>query len=345
MRYISIDALEPGHILARGIYATNGRVLLNAGVQLTPSLISKLRQIGVTQLYIEDDRFKDVVLNDVISEETRRAALKNVAELIHVVQNGKDFVMKNMQTAVENIVSEILAHKEVLLDLSEIRTKENHEYIHALNVCLMSVVTGINLELSHNQLYDLAIGAMLHDIGKWIDPEEQTDAPGVTDHCWLGFNYLRKKRDISILSAHVALQHHEHIDGSGSPRGVTGDELHVFGKIVAVANLYDNLISPYKSKKPLMPYEACERLMGCAGKTLDYEVVRQFLRSVAIYPTGVSVKLTSGEIGVIVDQHKGLPARPVIRTIKSNLDDDHLPEVKEIDLAKATTVFIDKIIL
>lgn len=344
MRYISIDAVEPGHVLARGIYSANGRVLLNAGVQLTPSLISKLRQIGVTQLYIEDQRFNDVVLNDVISEETRRAALKNVAELLHVVQNGQDFVMKNMQTAVENIVNEILAHKEVILDLGEIRTKDNHEYVHALNVCLMSVVTGINLELTHHQLYDLAIGAMLHDIGKWVETDEK-ESSEEQDHCWRGFHYLRKKRDVSILSAHVALQHHEHIDGSGSPRGVTGDELHIYGKIVAVANLYDNLISPYRNEKPLLPFEACERLMGYAGNTLEYEVVRQFLRSVAIYPTGVSVKLTSGEVGVIVDQHKGLPARPVIRTIKSNLDDEQLPEVKEIDLAKETTIFIDKVIL
>ncbi len=344
MRYISIEAVEPGHTLARAIYASDGRTLLNAGVQLTLSMVNKLRNLGVTQLYIEDTRFSDIQMSDVISEETRRDALKNVAELVHVVQHGKDFAMKNIHTSVQNIISEILINKEVLVDLGDIRTQDNHHYIHALNVCLMSVVTGINLNLSHIQLYDLAVGALLHDIGKWIEVDEA--AVGKDDyesgHSWRGFNYLRKKREISILSAHVALQHHECIDGSGRPRGVMGDDLHLFGKIVAVANTYDNLISQYSGNKSLLPYEACEILMSSAGKTLDHEIVRQFLRSVAIYPTGSTVKLTTGEIGIIVEQHKGLPARPVIRTFKNSIYEDDLPEVKEIDLAKKTTLFIDK---
>lgn len=342
MRYVSIESVEPGNVLAKGIFASDGRALLNAGVQLTPSMLSKLRTIGVTQLYIEDHRFQDIHMPDVISEETRRAALKNVAELVHVIQNGKDFAFKNMQTSVQNIVSEILLNREVLLDLGDIRTKDNELFIHALNVCLMSVVTGINLDLTHIQLYDLAVGAILHDIGKWIKDEDEVVAQE-SDHTWRGFNYLRKKREISILSAHVALQHHEHIDGTGKPRGVLGDELHIFGKIVAVANYYDNLISPFTSTKALHPYEATEHLMGLAGKKFDHEVVRQFLRSVAIYPTGTSVKLTTGEIGVIVEQHKGLPARPVIRTFKSSYYDNEMPEVKEVDLAKHTTLFIEKI--
>lgn len=352
MRYISIDSVEPGHVLARGIYASDGRTLLNTGVQLTISMVNKLKHIGVTQLYIEDSRFDDIHMNDIISEETRRNALKNVAELVHVIQHGKDFVVKNIHTSVQNIIREILINKEVLVDLGDIRTQDNEHYIHALNVCLMSVVTGINLNLSHIQLYDLAIGALLHDIGKWVEEDESgvNKDEHESGHSWRGFNYLRKKREISILSAHVALQHHECIDGSGRPRGVMDDDLHIFGKIVAVANMYDNLISPYTGKvatesKAMLPFEACEYLMGVAGKTLDHEVVRQFLRSVAIYPTGSTVKLTTGEVGVIVEQHKGLPARPVIRTIKNSFYDDELPEVTEIDLAKKTTLFIDKMIL
>jgi HD-GYP domain-containing protein (c-di-GMP phosphodiesterase class II) len=344
VRYISIEDVEPGHVLARGIYASDGRNLLNAGVQLTVGMINKLRNIGVTRIYIEDSRFDDVHFNDMVSEETRRNALKNVAEMVHFVQSGRDFPMKNMQQSVQNIISEILMNKEVLLELGDIRTADNHQYIHSLNVCLMSVVTGINLHLSHLQLYDLAIGAMLHDIGKWIKDEDQgeSSANHEAHHAWKGFNYLRKKRDVSILSAHVALQHHEYIDGTGEPRKVQGDELHIFGKIVAVANHYDNLINPFNEGKPLLPYQACEHIMGLAGKKFDHEVVRQFLRSVAAYPTGVSVKLTTGETALVVEQHKGLPMRPVLRSFR-NFNEE--TEVKEIDLAKETTLFIERIIL
>jgi HD-GYP domain-containing protein (c-di-GMP phosphodiesterase class II) len=338
VRYVPIDSVEPGHVLAKAIYASDGRILLNTGVQLTVGMINKLRNIGVTFIYIHDHRFEDIHVNEVVSEETRREAIRNVAEIIHLVQIGKNFNTANIHNTVQNIIREILINKDVLLELGEVRTLDNQQYIHALNVCLMSVVTGINLNLTHTQLYDLAIGALLHDIGKWVQEDDEHD------HTWKGFNYLRKKREISILSAHVALQHHEWIDGTGYPRQVKGDDLHIFGKIVAVTNLYDNLISPSEDgEQPKLPYQACETLMGLAGKKLDHEVVRQFLRSVAIYPTGTSVKLTTGEVAIVVDQHKGLPARPVLRAFR-NYNDEELPEVKVIDLAKSTTVFIEKIL-
>lgn len=338
MRYVSIDSVEPGQVLAKAIYASDGRILLNTGVQLTVGMINKLRNIGVTFIYIQDHRFEDIHINEVVSEETRREAIRNVAEIIHLVQIGKNFNPANLHNTVQNIIRETLINKDVLLELGEVRTLDNQQYIHALNVCLMSVVTGINLNLTQTQLYDLAIGALLHDIGKWVQEDDEQD------HTWKGFNYLRKKREISILSAHVALQHHEWIDGTGYPRQVKGDDLHIFGKIVAVTNLYDNLISPLEDGvQPKLPYQACETLMGLAGKKLDHEVVRQFLRSVAIYPTGTSVKLTTGEVAIVVDQHKGLPARPVLRAFR-NYNDEELPEVKVIDLAKSTTVFIEKVI-
>jgi HD-GYP domain-containing protein (c-di-GMP phosphodiesterase class II) len=153
---------------------------------------------------------------------------------------------------------------------------------------------------------------------------------------------LRKIKEFSITIPHVALQHHENVDGSGYPRQLTGEDIHRYAKIVAVANFFDNLVAGGGIEgKRLMPHEATECLMGYAGKRFDLETVIAFLRSIAIYPNGTSVKLSSGQIGVVVGQHTGLPARPIVRLFEKDWDEHN---VREVDLAKETTVFITQVL-
>jgi len=357
MRMIGIESVEPGQILGKSIYTSEGRSLLQSGVSLTPSMINTLHRLGVTVVYISEKEFEDVKLEDVVSDETRRMAIKSISDSMQKIQKGKDFDSKSISQAVGSIIDEILRNKNILLQLSDIRTKDNALFIHSINVCIISSIIGAKLNLSTPNLKELAIGAILHDIGKTVveESESKTVIPkGKTnnhenDHTWLGFNLLRKKHELSLATAHIALQHHEKIDGSGSPRGIGGDEIHLFAKIVGLANYYDHLISEIDGEG-MAPYEASEYIMGLANVHFDHEVVRQFLRSIALYPTGTSVKLSTGDVGVVVGQHMGLPSRPIIRVIKLGEENrgsrfasqDH--EVQEIDLAKNTTIFIKNVI-
>ncbi|WP_047150374.1 HD-GYP domain-containing protein [Aneurinibacillus tyrosinisolvens] len=352
MRQISLDYVEPGQVLARSIYTSDGRTLLNAGVLLTPGMITKLHRIGVTVLYIKDKQFEDIVIEDVVSEETRREAISNVADALQCVQEGKEFDTKTVSKTMTNLVDEILRQKNVLLNLTDIRTKDNQLFVHSLNVCIMSTIIGMNMGYNTAKLKELALGALFHDAGKALqsdDPLRHHYTQEGDHHAWIGFNVLRKKHELSLATAHVALQHHEFIDGTGEPRGISSAEIHEFAKIVAVTNFYDNLISGLSAEPTMLPYEASEYVMGLAGKRFDHDIVIKFLRSIALYPTGSSVNLSTGEIGVVVGQHKGLPSRPIIRVIKQNREDRGKyeydePEVKEVDLSKETTVFIDSVL-
>jgi HD-GYP domain-containing protein (c-di-GMP phosphodiesterase class II) len=107
-------------------------------------------------------------------------------------------------------------------------------------------------------------------------------------------------------------------------------------------NTYDNLLFDLTKSKRLLPHEACEVMMAMSGTKLDREVLIQFLRTVSIYPTGSSVKLSTKETGVVVGQHRGLPGRPVVRVVSQGAN--HEMDVKEIDLAKQTTVFVDAVL-
>ncbi|MED4602167.1 HD domain-containing protein [Paenibacillus validus] len=338
MRYVHIDNVESGQYLGKTIFSANGAVLLSESVQLTVYMITTLKRIGVTMVYVKDKQFEDIEIPEIISEETKRAVMQRMGETFDSIRSGKDFNTKYLYQSVDPLLEEIMANKEVLVQLSDIRTKDNDMYIHAVNVCMMSVLIGINMGLSTVQLREMAIGALLHDVGKLELITEDEAADPRKHHSWRGFEVLKHKRELSLLIAHVAFQHHETIDGEGMPRRLSGDEIHLYAKIVAVANTYDNLLFDLTEGRRMLPHDACERMMAFAGKKLDHEAVVHFLRTVSVYPTGTSVRLSTKETGVVVGQHRGLPGRPIVRVVK-NVSDEL--EVKEVDLAKHTTVFIE----
>ncbi|WP_102347115.1 HD-GYP domain-containing protein [Bacillus sp. Marseille-P3661] len=345
MRYSLIDNVKQSEILGQTIYTGDGRILLEKGVILTIGLISRLRQMGVNAIFLMDERFGDIKIEEVVSESTKREVMQSLAESVQYIQSGKDFNLKAISKTTEKIIDEIFQNQNVLTSLTDIRTNDNALFVHSINVCIMSVIVGFKMGLNRNEIKELAIGAIFHDIGKILKSPQSNTGEKMNDHTWLGFNLLRKKHEISTVSAHVALQHHENVDGSGWPRMITGDKIPLFAKIVAVTNFYDNQIAHLDGSIPVNPHVACEKIFALTNTYFDHQVVWTFLRSVAFYPTGRQVRLTTGETGVIVGQNQGLPQRPIIRIFEkynqSKFDDY---EVKEVDLGKKTTVFIKKIL-
>lgn len=342
MRYIDIDSVEPGQILGRSIFSSNGSVLLAEDVQLTVYMINTLKRVGVTMLYIKDEKFEDIEIEEVVSEETKRAVVTRMTETFEQIRSGKDFHTRNLSVSIDRLLEEIFMNQDVLVQLTDIRTDDNNQFIHAMNVCMMSVLVGMNCGFNQQQLKELAIGALMHDVGK-IGMEGEEDPDSKRHHTWRGFEIIKNKPEFSLLSAHVALQHHERVDGKGIPRQIEGENIHPYARIVAVANAFDNMVAKRPGHTPLMPHEACEKLMAMVGTELDREYVIQFLKIVSVYPTGITVQLTTRETGVIVGQHRGLPSRPIVRIVDVDRETNHM-DVKEVDLAKHPTVFIEKVL-
>ncbi len=339
MKLVDIETVEPGQILGKTIFSSNGTVLLSTGVHLTVYMISTLKRIGVTTIYIDNPLYRDISIDEVISDETKRVVIHQMSEMFESLRSGKTFSSKAVGQTVDDMLDDVMRNQSILVHLSDIRTADNAMFLHAMNVCMMSSLLGLNMGLNMIQLKELAVGALLHDIGKLNAPEVQE---GRMHHAWRGFDLLKNKREYSLLIAHVAFQHHEAIDGTGVPRGLKGEEIHTYAKIVAVANTYDNFIYNSSDERPLLPHEACERLSAMSGTLLDHEVLVQFMRIISIYPNGISVKLSNRQTGVVVGQHRGLPGRPIVRVIDKEGDD--AISYKEIDLAQHPTVFIETVL-
>ena len=350
MRQVSVNSLTIGDILGKTIYSSSGRILLGRGVKLTPLLIAKLRDMGISILYIEDDRFNDVMVEDVISEEHRRGAMDILEKSTRSVKLGKNLDCFELRKVINKIVEEILFKKDILVNMMDMRSKDNQMFAHSVNVCVLSTVLGKAMSLDREQLETLANGAIMHDIGKVhldsklflggdLTPAEEEI---LHTHTTLGFEELKKRKDLNLIIAHIAFQHHEHMNGTGYPRHLKAAEIHPLAQIVGIADFYDRFTSDYGAEKRIMPHEACEILMGLAGTLYPLEMIRLFLKNIAAYPTGASVQLNTGEIGVVVDQNLSMPTRPVVRVF------DELEfgqsAAKEYNMVEKRTIFIDKVL-
>jgi putative nucleotidyltransferase with HDIG domain len=289
---------------------------------------------------------KDIEIEEVVSEKAKRKAVETLKDSFQFVQQGQNVDSRKIQSSITSIIDEILGNQEILLSLTDIRTEDNALFVHSVNVCIISTILGVKLGLNRLKLTELATGALLHDLGKILPDEHVEQSDETNDHTWKGFNKLRKNKEISTLSAHIALTHHERVDGTGFPRQLTKDNIHLLSKIVAVANTYDRLIGPQAQGdgKQLHPYEACEQIMALTNSYFAHNVVWHFLRAIAFYPTGSQVKLSTGVTGIVVGQHNGLPQRPIVRTFHMRGGSTTDYEIKHVDLAKETTVFIKEIL-
>jgi len=350
VRQVSVNSLKIGDVLGKTIYSSKGRVLLGKDVKLTPLYIGKLRDMGISIVYIEDARFDDVVFEDVITEEQRWEAMELIEKSSQAVRLGKDLNGFELKKIVSKIVEEIMFKKDILVSLMDIRSRDNQMFAHAVNVCVLSAVLGKAMLLDKEKLETLAIGALLHDIGKMqLEPELVGKTENLTPeeseryktHTTLGFEELRKRKEFSLVVAHIAFQHHEHINGTGYPRHLKDAEIHPLAQIVALTDMFDKLTTDNSGLKRVMPHEACEILMGLVGKVFSLEHVRLFLKNIAAYPTGVTVRLSTGEIGVVVDQNLSMPTRPIVRVFEDA--ELNSSKGKEYNMIKNRTIFITEV--
>lgn len=324
MYKVPIDVLKPGMKVAKAIYTSDGQILINRGVRLKPRYIENLRKFGIAAIYVEDNLAVDIVAEDVIDEATRREATKTVRKFfIDTQQNnsGRSVISnQELERTVNNIIEDLLSQKELMVNLQDIRAMDDYTFAHSVNVCVLSLITGIALGFSKTQLSHLGMGALLHDIGKLKIPESIVNKPGklteeefsiMKQHSQIGYDILRSQ--VSLLTAHMALEHHERYDGTGYPSQLSGKDIHLFSRICSVADVFDAVTADRVYRKAYAPHEAYELLAASGGSHFDYHVVSTFLRNIAAYPTGTWVELNTGEIGVVVETKPGFSTRPLVR--------------------------------
>lgn len=356
MRRIAIEHLQPGMVVARTVYSDDGFVLLSAGSVIKQRYIFQLEKFNITSIYVEDSLLPDVEVEDVISDKTRIEAIKTVKEMLSTIKreaNSGRFLLvnsKKLAKTIQNIVKDILSNKSLMVNLIDIRSTDSYTFGHSVNVAVLSVLTGVAMGFSDSSLYQLGIGAILHDVGKVLIPTEILNKPAaltaeeyavIQRHSEFGLSIVEHSQ-ISPLSKRIIYEHHEKFDGSGYPQGLKGVDIHPFSQIVGMADMFDALTADRVYRKGYLPHEAYELLAGSGGRLFDYELLKVFLSNIAAYPVGTIVKLNTGEIGVVTYTPKGLSTRPNVHVLFQY--DKRVKEPYELKLSENIRVLIDEVI-
>lgn len=360
MRKTHINAVRSGDKLARPIFSENGNVLLGVGMELSERYIERLKDAGVDIVYIEDANTEGIIPEDVIRDETRRKAVESINRTVKGLMNqpnarGRAAVPELGRTfrgVFGEILQDLIGKKDVMVNLTDIHVADAYLFNHTVNVAVLAGIIGLAKGYNRSQIEELGMGALLFDLGMTkvpkelivkttpLTPEERTV---VEAHAMDGFNMLRQQHDISLVSAHCSLQHHERFDGSGYPRGLKMDDIHPYAQIVSIADVYDALTSPRAYRNRYTPNEAIEFLFASGNAAFDIDLVKLFCRHISIYPIATTVVLNTGQVGVVALNNPLAIHRPTIRIIREadgtppasaydvNLADElHLMIVKEL---------------
>ena len=322
MRKIDIDNIKIGLALSKNIYNSKGQVLLRSGTVLTRHYVKRLKELGFSYVFVNDGLIDDISLDEVISEETRVQAVNCIRATMDNVKNDKTIKTSSLNKVVCCIVDDLANNKEMMLNLSDIRSYDDYTFNHSVNVTVISVMIGMCLFYKKDKLKDLGMGVLLHDIGKTQIPQEIINKPGkltieeyeiVKKHTWYGFDTLRKSPGIKLTSAHVALQHHERQNGSGYPRSLKGNKIIEFARISAIADVYDAMTSDRCYRKRIPVHKVCQYLAEGSGSQFDSHILDRFIEKVALYPQGTRVVLNDGRSGIVTKQNSGQPTNPMVR--------------------------------
>ncbi len=323
MKPVKVSTLVPGIVIAKDVFQDNGILVLNQGAILTAELITKLKYWGFTEVMVEDpqpslkEQQEKLIAPKIAAAHDRMVGITQNLMCADNVKEADPFVLRGM---VGDIESQIDLNSNLLLNLSHLKTYDFYLFSHVVNVCVLSVIIGKELKMSSDELKELGMTALLHDFGMIkIDPAIYNQESKLTPEQW---QEVRKHPDYGVellsgndFSSEVLQgiqQHHERINGSGYPNGLKGAEISQYGKIIAVADVYDACISPRKHRKRFTPYEALKILLG-DSHLFEIKILKAFIASMAIYPIGSFIRLNTGEIAKVIGINHGAPFRPEIR--------------------------------
>ncbi len=274
-----------------------------------------------------------------------RTIIKNVLEK-HIYRHNSD--LKIIGEQAEKIIESVIEEPEVITNITEMRNISTDMYTHCINVCALSTIMALRLKMSEKQVRNISIGAILHDIGlryikvPYMNTNETymnvKDALEYKKHTIFGYSSLQDEGWIPNIAKEIILLHHERIDGKGYPFQHKGDKIKTEVKLVSLCDDFESLISGVGSPK-LKIYEAIEYIKANQGIKYDATITDKLLESVAVYPVGINVITSEGEMGVVVRQNHKFTDRPVIRMLK-HADGSQYKDDVEKDLMEYLTLFI-----
>ncbi|MCP5291653.1 MAG: HD-GYP domain-containing protein [Burkholderiales bacterium] len=321
-----IDVLQPEAAKAEQVSDTPVQVV---------SVIKKIEKVPLEE---------ELQVARKIHSRTKEA----VTTMFSEVRMGKAVQVDEAIILVDEINQSMQRNTNALLSLIRLKTADEYTYLHSVAVCVLMVALGKQLGIKGEELKQIGVAGLLHDIGKMAVPIEVLNKPGkltdkefdiVKDHPRRGWEILKTVYQASEPALDVCLHHHERMDGCGYPDKLSADNLTLHTRMGAVCDVYDAITSERCYKKGWEPADAIKKMAAWKDGHFDETVFRAFVKTIGIYPNGTLIKLKSGRLGMVVEQSEKSLVTPMVKVFFSVRTNAHIP-VEIVDLSKSMDTIV-----
>ena len=361
LEQVPIDDLQPGMYVNQVLEQTGTLKMRSKGVVKTQAIIDSLKAKGILTVEVDLTKSKLPQTADPVettAQDVKKAPVKAVgrdsineasdlynnaltiqSSFLKSLQNDAVTDLSTMESLSHSLIESVFDNKDALSCLTMIKNTDQYLLEHSINCSVLSGIFCKFLGYDRDIIEQVSLGTLLMDVGMSALPEEirnnvdeftQDDWEVMKTHVEMGVDLVEQCGEISDLSLRIIQEYHERIDGSGYPRGLSGDQISEFSQIAAIVDAYDAMTSNRSHKNSITPAQALKRLKQT--ENLDQGLVKQFIQCIGVHPVGSLVRLRSGKLGIVSKINPDDPVSPHVMTFYS-VTSQHFNEVKRIDLS------------
>jgi HD-GYP domain-containing protein (c-di-GMP phosphodiesterase class II) len=324
MRRITTKYAQLGMVLGMPVYDNYGKEIICRHTSLNDQCLEVMTRNHVSEIFIEDWRVNDLVVAPMVSPETEGKLTYIYHQFLKNTQATHDIDITDItqvKLAVNGIANDLTLSILGEINVSCFVSQSDYVFIQPVKSAILAMTLGQRLGMSLDQLVVLGMGALLKDISYcFFSPEITRETcltdeknPALSKHPIQSYNLLKQFSNVQGDTSNAILQHHEYWNGKGYPQGLKEQQISVFAQIIAIADAFSDLLIEQPGKQRYMSHEAIEYIMASSGDQFNPKLVEVFVKKIPTYPSGLTVKLNTGEIGIVSDSNLGFIARPIVR--------------------------------